>query len=66
MILSRRVFFQGVYLCLSFLATDYATQISLFTHHMWIGGFCIVGAAAHAAIVRELYFVLNFCFVFII
>ncbi len=31
-------------------ATDYATQLSLFTHHMWIGGFCIVGGAAHAAI----------------
>nr|YP_009296364.1 photosystem I P700 chlorophyll a apoprotein A1 [Thorea hispida]AOM65299.1 photosystem I P700 chlorophyll a apoprotein A1 [Thorea hispida]ARX95861.1 photosystem I P700 chlorophyll a apoprotein A1 [Thorea hispida]UNJ79146.1 photosystem I P700 chlorophyll a apoprotein A1 [Thorea hispida] len=33
-----------------FIATDYATQISLFTHHMWIGGFCIVGAGAHASI----------------
>lgn len=33
-----------------YLATDYGTQLSLFTHHMWIGGFCIVGAAAHAAI----------------
>ncbi|MCU0567858.1 MAG: photosystem I core protein PsaA [Oculatellaceae cyanobacterium Prado106] len=33
-----------------YLATDYPTQISLFTHHMWIGGFCIVGAGAHAAI----------------
>jgi photosystem I P700 chlorophyll a apoprotein A1 len=31
-------------------ATDYATQLSLFTHHMWIGGFCIVGGAAHGAI----------------
>ncbi|AFY30768.1 photosystem I core protein PsaA [Calothrix sp. PCC 7507] len=31
-------------------ATDYATQVSLFTHHVWIGGFLIVGAAAHAAI----------------
>ncbi|KAL5644404.1 hypothetical protein ACJX0J_003481 [Zea mays] len=30
--------------------TDYGTQLSLFTHHMWIGGFLIVGAAAHAAI----------------
>ncbi|KAL0685473.1 hypothetical protein Bca4012_052321 [Brassica carinata] len=29
-----------------YLATDYATQLSLFTHHMWIGGFLIVGAAA--------------------
>jgi photosystem I P700 chlorophyll a apoprotein A1 len=33
-----------------YLGTDYATQLSIFTHHMWIGGFCIVGAAAHAAI----------------
>jgi photosystem I P700 chlorophyll a apoprotein A1 len=33
-----------------YLATDYATQLSLFTHHTWIGGFCIVGAGAHAAI----------------
>jgi photosystem I P700 chlorophyll a apoprotein A1 len=33
-----------------YLATDYPTQLSLFTHHMWIGGFLIVGGAAHAAI----------------
>ncbi|KAJ0622445.1 Photosystem I P700 chlorophyll a apoprotein A1 [Helianthus annuus] len=33
-----------------YLTTDYGTQLSLFTHHMWIGGFLIVGAAAHAAI----------------
>jgi photosystem I P700 chlorophyll a apoprotein A1 len=33
-----------------YLATDYATSLSIFTHHMWIGGFLIVGAAAHAAI----------------
>ncbi len=33
-----------------YMATDYATQISLFTHHMWIGGFIIVGAGAHGAI----------------
>nr|YP_009297523.1 photosystem I P700 chlorophyll a apoprotein A1 [Hildenbrandia rivularis]AOM67067.1 photosystem I P700 chlorophyll a apoprotein A1 [Hildenbrandia rivularis] len=33
-----------------YIATDYPTQLSLFTHHMWIGGFCIVGAAAHACI----------------
>ncbi|MBW4417730.1 MAG: photosystem I core protein PsaA [Myxacorys californica WJT36-NPBG1] len=33
-----------------YLATDYATQLSIFTHHMWIGGFFIVGGAAHAAI----------------
>ncbi|MBE9102270.1 photosystem I core protein PsaA [Vacuolonema iberomarrocanum] len=33
-----------------YLATDYPTQLSLFTHHMWIGGFLIVGAGAHGAI----------------
>jgi photosystem I P700 chlorophyll a apoprotein A1 len=33
-----------------YLATDYATALSIFTHHMWIGGFLIVGGAAHAAI----------------
>ncbi len=33
-----------------YIAIDYATQISLFTHHMWIGGFLICGAAAHAGI----------------
>nr|YP_009398933.1 photosystem I P700 apoprotein A1 [Cliftonaea pectinata]ARW67988.1 photosystem I P700 apoprotein A1 [Cliftonaea pectinata] len=33
-----------------YIATDYATELSLFTHHMWIGGFCIVGAGAHASI----------------
>ncbi|KAJ0753796.1 putative photosystem I [Helianthus annuus] len=33
-----------------YLATDYGTQVSLFTNHMWIGVFLIVGAVAHAAI----------------
>jgi photosystem I P700 chlorophyll a apoprotein A1 len=33
-----------------YLATDYGTQLSLFTHHMWIGSFFIVGAGAHASI----------------
>ncbi len=33
-----------------YIAIDYPTQLSLFTHHMWIGAFCIVGAGAHAAI----------------
>lgn len=33
-----------------YIATDYATQLSLFTHHMWIGAFFIVGGAAHATI----------------
>ena len=34
----------------AYMAIDYPTQIGLFTHHMWIGGFLIVGGAAHAAI----------------
>jgi len=33
-----------------YLATDYATVLCLFTHHMWMGGFFIVGAGAHASI----------------
>ena len=33
-----------------YIAIDYPTQLSLFTHHIWIGGFCIVGGAAHASI----------------
>ncbi len=33
-----------------YIATDYPTQLSLFTHHMWIGAFCIVGGAAHGSI----------------
>ena len=34
-----------------YIAIDYPTQLSLFTHHMWIGAFCIVGGAAHGSIV---------------
>jgi len=33
-----------------YIATDYPTQLSIFTHHMWIGGFCVCGGAAHAGI----------------
>jgi photosystem I P700 chlorophyll a apoprotein A1 len=33
-----------------YIGIDYPTQLSLFTHHMWIGGFCVVGAGAHASI----------------
>ena len=33
-----------------YIAIDYPTQLSLFTHHMWIGGFLVVGAGAHASI----------------
>ncbi|NJO53063.1 MAG: photosystem I core protein PsaB, partial [Leptolyngbyaceae cyanobacterium RM2_2_4] len=33
-----------------YMGIDYATQVSLFTHHMWLGGFFVVGGAAHGAI----------------
>jgi len=33
-----------------YIAIDYPTQLSIFTHHMWIGAFCIVGAGAHGSI----------------
>jgi photosystem I P700 chlorophyll a apoprotein A1 len=33
-----------------YLARDYSTQVSLFTHHIWIGGFFVVGAGAHRRI----------------
>jgi photosystem I P700 chlorophyll a apoprotein A1 len=33
-----------------YLGTDYPTQLSIFTHHMWVGGFFILGAGAHASI----------------
>ena len=33
-----------------YIGIDYPTQLSIFTHHMWIGGFCVVGAGAHASI----------------
>lgn len=32
-----------------FLLTDYASTLSLFSHHQWVGGFFIVGSAAHAS-----------------
>ena len=38
-----------------YLAIDYPTVLGLFTHHMWIGGLMICGAAAHAgiAVIRD-------------
>ena len=33
---------------LTHIGIDYPTQLSIFTHHMWIGAFCVVGAGAHA------------------
>jgi len=40
-----------------YLGTDYPTVLCLFVHHMWIGGFLIVGAGAHASIfmIRDYY-----------
>jgi photosystem I P700 chlorophyll a apoprotein A1 len=45
-----------------YIAIDYPTQLSLFTHHMWIGAFCIVGAGAHGSIfmVRDYDATLNY------
>jgi photosystem I P700 chlorophyll a apoprotein A1 len=33
-----------------YLSSDYPTVLGLFTHHMWIGGLMICGAAAHGGI----------------
>lgn len=33
-----------------YIGVDYATALSIFTNHMWIGGLAIVGAGAHASI----------------
>jgi len=33
-----------------YLAIDYGKQLWLFTHHMWIDGFLIIGVVAHATI----------------
>ncbi len=33
-----------------YIANDYPTVLGLFTHHMWIGGLMICGAAAHGGI----------------
>tara|TARA_B100000214_G_scaffold374615_1_gene357950 strand:- start:1311 stop:2957 length:1647 start_codon:yes stop_codon:yes gene_type:complete len=33
-----------------YLGIEYPTVVGLFTHHMWIGAFLIVGAGAHASI----------------
>jgi len=33
-----------------YLGIEYPTVVGLFTHHMWIGGFLIVGASAHGSI----------------
>ena len=34
----------------AYCASDYATVLCLFYHHMWVGAFLIIGAGAHASI----------------
>jgi photosystem I P700 chlorophyll a apoprotein A1 len=34
----------------AFIAGSYPTVLCLFCHHMWIGGFLIVGAGVHASL----------------
>lgn len=33
-----------------YCASDYPTLLCLFYHHIWVGGFLIIGAGAHASI----------------
>ena len=33
-----------------YLGSDYPTMLCLFVHHMWIGGFLILGGGAHTSI----------------
>jgi len=33
-----------------YISYDYAATLSIFTHHMWIGGFLMVGSGAHASL----------------
>mmetsp|Transcript_4772 Transcript_4772/g.11849 ORF Transcript_4772/g.11849 Transcript_4772/m.11849 type:complete len:633 (-) Transcript_4772:8-1906(-) len=44
---SHNIYAAPVY---QFLACDYPCQLSLYTHHIWIGGFLMVGCGAHASI----------------
>jgi len=46
-VLSQAVHTTPVY---PYLSTDYATVLCIYTHHMWIGGFLMVGAGAHGSI----------------
>jgi photosystem I P700 chlorophyll a apoprotein A1 len=34
----------------AYLMIDYPTLVSLYVHHLWIGGFLLIGASAHASI----------------
>lgn len=42
------------------LSSDYPTLLCLFYHHIWIGGFLIIGAGAHASIFMIRTQMLNF------
>ena len=33
-----------------YIGSDYTTMLCLFYHHMWIGGFLIMGGGAHGSI----------------
>lgn len=42
--------------CFAYISVHYCRlpyTVMFFTHHMWIGGLCIVGAGAHAAIFMD-------------
>jgi len=43
-----------------YIVIDYGTQVSLFTHHMWIGEFLILEGAAHAAIFMRIFMVRDY------
>jgi photosystem I P700 chlorophyll a apoprotein A1 len=36
--------------CYSYISNDYTSMLAIFTHHMWIGGILLLGAAAHSSI----------------
>jgi photosystem I P700 chlorophyll a apoprotein A1 len=36
--------------CYKYLSIDYLSMLSLSTHHLWIGGFFIIGGASHVSI----------------
>ena len=44
---SHHVYAMPVY---PYIGSDYPTMLCLFYHHMWIGGFLIMGGGAHASI----------------
>ncbi|CAN0842005.1 Photosystem I P700 chlorophyll a apoprotein A1 [Linum grandiflorum] len=43
-VVAHHMYFMSSY---PYLATDYGTQLSLFTRHMWIDEFLMVGAVSY-------------------